>query len=401
MNSALLDIISCPYHPFVAFDLIALKAERESGGASKIIDAVLLCPECKRWFSVIDGVPILMPDVLRLIDTELVFLKNYRASIPAKIFQSGKPFNLNDNAENIRPSEKDKRILEEGKYWGDFFKAHYEIGDFSILDIRQKGSHPSFFSYGILERDDRDKNRKYGFYPDHLGSMIFPRFSKFKGLRGIDVGCGGGQFGLEAAYQGALVIGADISFGSLCVAENYARKNKISSISYICSHPLYPPFKSNSFDFILFKDSIHHFENPEEVLSRLAPVLKPGADMISYEHVGNSNMAKKILDKVSQIMIPKIQKRYAAHPRSEVFARIPPNEDAGIDRVIPALKKTFAIDKEYGEIRLYLDIECLVYYATGKNKFITSLISFAAYLFEKILFCSAKPNHYLAVGRKK
>lgn len=400
MREKLLNILTCPYHQNTSLNLaeIIKKSERQN---DRIIDGILLCPDCKRWFAVIDGVPILSKDEIRLRKIEIQFLEKHKQNISEIICCNGKPFNLYDKDENVHLSVTDKKILLEGDYWGEFFKAFYEIGDLSILDIRQKSKHPRYFTYGILECDERDKKHKYGYFPNHLGKMIFPRFKNFKGKFGLDVGCGGGQFGLEAARNEADSIGIDISFESLRIALNYALSQNINNIDYIYAQPEALPFKDNIFDFILFKDSIHHFNNPEIVLGFLVNKLKSEAEMIAYEHVGNSAFIRKVLDKIQQKLIPKILRRYPNYPRHQIFSKEPPNEDIGMKNAVAAIEKYFSIEKKYGEIRFYEDIEALLYYAYGKREWFSEFFANLFYLIEKPFLPIIKPNHILMIGKKK
>ncbi|BFH73265.1 Trm112 family protein [Sulfurisphaera javensis] len=60
----------------------------------EIIDGLLYCPNCKRWYPIIDEIPRMLPDKLRKKDEDLNFMKKYKDKIPKEILDEGLPFNL-------------------------------------------------------------------------------------------------------------------------------------------------------------------------------------------------------------------------------------------------------------------------------------------------------------------
>ncbi|MCX7766328.1 MAG: hypothetical protein N2246_06465, partial [Candidatus Sumerlaeia bacterium] len=166
----------------------------------EIEEGVISCPQCGRWYAVMAGIPHLVRDGLRLVAEERDFLRRYQSCLSAEIYESGVPVNLKSST--IKSSAEDEMILDEGRYWGSFFQAYYSAGDTSILDIRSRGKHPPFLNYGVIETDDLENKRRWGPWPRKTGQMLFTPIKQVRGTRGLDLGCGGGQFGLEAAYQG-------------------------------------------------------------------------------------------------------------------------------------------------------------------------------------------------------
>jgi len=72
-----------------------LKSPR-CGACSKIeiIDGVLSCPSCKRWYPIEEEIPRMMPDELREREEGIRFLKKRESIVPKEILEGGKPFNL-------------------------------------------------------------------------------------------------------------------------------------------------------------------------------------------------------------------------------------------------------------------------------------------------------------------
>ena len=61
----------------------------------EIETGLIFCPECKRWFPIIDTIPQMLPDEYRDEKVELEFLKNNKNLLDEKFFQQDlKPFNL-------------------------------------------------------------------------------------------------------------------------------------------------------------------------------------------------------------------------------------------------------------------------------------------------------------------
>ena len=54
----------------------------------------LYCPNCGRWYPIIDEIPQMLPDELRDKKSDLKFLKKYKEKLPEKIALRGKPYNL-------------------------------------------------------------------------------------------------------------------------------------------------------------------------------------------------------------------------------------------------------------------------------------------------------------------
>jgi uncharacterized protein YbaR (Trm112 family) len=60
----------------------------------EILNGILICSKCNRWYPIVDEIPQLLPDELRELDEDLSFLKEHAEKIPKDIVEEGKPFNL-------------------------------------------------------------------------------------------------------------------------------------------------------------------------------------------------------------------------------------------------------------------------------------------------------------------
>lgn len=63
----------------------------------EIIDGLLFCKGCDRWYPVEDEIPRMLPDDLRDRNEDLRFLATWKSRIPEEILRGGKPFSLLTN----------------------------------------------------------------------------------------------------------------------------------------------------------------------------------------------------------------------------------------------------------------------------------------------------------------
>ncbi len=62
----------------------------------EVVTGVIYCPNCGRWYPIIDEIPRMLPDNLRKKEEDLRFLRKYSDRLPEKIVRQGKPWNLSD-----------------------------------------------------------------------------------------------------------------------------------------------------------------------------------------------------------------------------------------------------------------------------------------------------------------
>jgi uncharacterized protein YbaR (Trm112 family) len=86
-----MDILACPidkYHP------LELHVFEEK---SEVVEGIIVCPKCNRFYPIIDEIPHMLPDNLRTKEEDVKFLKKWAGQLPQKIANEGKPFNLTTN----------------------------------------------------------------------------------------------------------------------------------------------------------------------------------------------------------------------------------------------------------------------------------------------------------------
>lgn len=89
MKRKLLDILACPIDKHFPLELFELKSEGDL-----IVDGVLVCTQCNRFYPIIDEIPVMLPDDLRNKNEDMDFLAKYRDKLPEKVVKVGKPYHL-------------------------------------------------------------------------------------------------------------------------------------------------------------------------------------------------------------------------------------------------------------------------------------------------------------------
>ena len=98
-------------------------------------------------------------------------------------------------------------------------------------------------------------------------------FEPFKGLKILDVGCGGGLLSEPMARLGAKVIGIDASKNNIKVAKAHLKKSNLK-VEYLCSSPEKILKKKEKFDVILNMEIVEHVDNLDLFIKKSSSLLK-------------------------------------------------------------------------------------------------------------------------------
>lgn len=88
MKRWLMDILACPIDKHHPLELHVFEEKEE------IVEGLLVCSKCNRFYPIIEEIPHMLPDELREKAEDIGFLKKWQEKIPEKILNEGKPFNL-------------------------------------------------------------------------------------------------------------------------------------------------------------------------------------------------------------------------------------------------------------------------------------------------------------------
>jgi 2-polyprenyl-6-hydroxyphenyl methylase/3-demethylubiquinone-9 3-methyltransferase len=125
-----------------------------------------------------------------------------------------------------------------------------------------------------------------------------------KGVKLLDVGCGGGFLAEAFAADGADVCGLDLSTSAVRTARDHASGQGLR-IRVASGRAQWLPFASGTFDAVLLADMLEHLDDFPLALAESSRVLKPGG-LLLYEtanrtllsRVGAIWIAEHILKKI-------------------------------------------------------------------------------------------------------
>lgn len=138
-----------------------------------------------------------------------------------------------------------------------------------------------YYSYKI---NNRFKRKFYSFMGSDLHShiRIGPLIKYFEGLKDLnikilEIGCGNGinAFELYKLSDNIEYWGFDLDCESIKTAQNLSKfLGYDKHAHFYCEDAIKASFKFNEkFDFILLIDFLEHLKNPEEILSKISPLL--------------------------------------------------------------------------------------------------------------------------------
>jgi uncharacterized protein YbaR (Trm112 family) len=83
-----MDILACPIDKYYPLELHVFEEKDE------IVEGLIVCPKCQRWYPIREEIPEMLPDELRNEKDELPFLRKWKEKVPKQILEEGKPFNV-------------------------------------------------------------------------------------------------------------------------------------------------------------------------------------------------------------------------------------------------------------------------------------------------------------------
>lgn len=116
---------------------------------------------------------------------------------------------------------------------------------------------------------------------------------ELRGMRILELGCGGGLMAEEYARRGAATVGIDPSLPSLGVARRHARAEDVA-VDYTGSVAERLPFPDAAFDAVVSADTLEHVEDVERVVAEASRVLKPGGRFV-YDTINRTWRSRVLL----------------------------------------------------------------------------------------------------------
>jgi SAM-dependent methyltransferase len=96
----------------------------------------------------------------------------------------------------------------------------------------------------------------------------------------VEVGCGTGQMSLYLARADRVVIGADLTRGSLQLGAAAARRYGLDRVQFIETDLHRPGLRAGSFDVVYSSGVLHHTPDPRRSFARIAPLVRPGGMIV-------------------------------------------------------------------------------------------------------------------------
>ena len=78
-----MNILACPIDKNAPLRLIELESRGDD-----IVSGVLLCQQCKRFFPIIDEIPVMLPDELRRRQEDVDFVNKWKDKLPKEIVEA-------------------------------------------------------------------------------------------------------------------------------------------------------------------------------------------------------------------------------------------------------------------------------------------------------------------------
>lgn len=88
MKKTLMEILACPICKHYPLQLYIFEEKKE------IVEGLIVCGSCKRWYPIIDEIPHMLPDELRNKEEDLAFLRKWKDKLPEEVVKEGKPYTL-------------------------------------------------------------------------------------------------------------------------------------------------------------------------------------------------------------------------------------------------------------------------------------------------------------------
>lgn len=82
-------ILACPVDKHAPLELYECRAD---GGS--VEEGAIYCPRCSRFYPVVGGIPVMLPDGLRDRAEDVGFLERNRGALPEKVHSRAAPWHL-------------------------------------------------------------------------------------------------------------------------------------------------------------------------------------------------------------------------------------------------------------------------------------------------------------------
>lgn len=153
-----------------------------------------------------------------------------------------------------------------------------------------------------------EKSKIYALY--HLNKPRFEFFDRhatnWRGLKTLDVGCGGGFSCEFMAERGAIVAGIDQSEKCVQAAKNHAVTSGFE-IDYRQGLAENMPYDDNTFDVVICVDVLEHVADYKQVVSEVHRILKPGG-LFFFDTINRTFSSQVVMIGLMENILGEIRK---------------------------------------------------------------------------------------------
>ena len=96
----------------------------------------------------------------------------------------------------------------------------------------------------------------------------------------LEIGCGTGQMSLYLARADRLVIGADLTRGSLLLGAAAAKRLGLEQVQFVETDLQHPGLRTGAFDVVYSSGVLHHTPDPRASFARIARLARPGGIIV-------------------------------------------------------------------------------------------------------------------------
>lgn len=278
-------ILVCQHDKSQDLNLLVFKADPVKNGQEKsdseIQEGMIICSHCQRWYPIIDGILIMLPDGLRIttkgkIFQDVTFLDKWRSYIPKETLEKGLPTNLSQKASLSLLEKRRSLVIFQHENLSDRAAKQYQLHELMNPATRY-----------VMRREEELVNKA-------AESVVDKRIA-------LDLGCGTGRHMLELSKRFETVVGIDFSRDMVQEAKRIFAEKNVTNVELIVGDAEHLMFLPETFSLIVASFGLLSFLfNYVSGINEICKTLKIGGGL--YATVYNRRF--KDIYKVLQKIIP-------------------------------------------------------------------------------------------------
>lgn len=360
----------------------------ETSSVGEVVEGLLRCSGCGRWFRVESGVPDLVRDTARDRAADELFLQRHAQRLPAWLTSSeARPYGPAGTDPTQLLGADAAAMLDAAR---ERLRRFWETRDKKLQALVEENPRLPVPTQGV----DGELASLLAAYPRNARAVLFRGVERLSGRVALALGHGSSEFALAYGLRGLNTIGVDTEFESLAAAREEARTHSLANVEFVRGELSNPPIPKASVDVFLAKDSLWNLPDLQGMMERsVLPLLRPGARAFIEDRVGRAPLKEALLSRLSPPLLAMIRARYPDLEIPPHLLRPVAEEDKARDqentqrmaRVRPSIYRFFEPETESWGMWLHLDVEAMVYLASGRDRLMANLSRRAALLAELAL----------------